>query len=283
MRKGQASTTSTLVAFMRALADAGVTQLHGFDDAVTQAVLPLPLRLVVKGLRPLPRPVLHAAWRMTAGGLDLIPLRTRAIDDAWHEARATGIHQLVILGAGLDMRAWRLADLQDVAVFEVDHPATQAEKQRRVRNLRPHAQVTFVPVDFTRDDLGLRLREAGLRTDQPALWIWEGVVMYLPREAVAATLATLVSLSAPGSRLAMTYVTPEFHTQRALAGVLRVAAALGEPFLGLLTTAEVTTLLTDAGLTLRSDTDPVQWAALYSDRPPLALRVVRERLAVAAI
>lgn len=262
MRQGKASATSTLVAFMRALADAGVTGLREFDDAVTREVLPLPLRLLVKGIKPLPRTALRAAW---------------------HAARAAGVRQLVVLGAGLDMRAWRLADLQGVALFEVDHPATQAAKRRQVAALQAHTAMTFVAVDLTRDDLAARLRAAGFRDDVPAMWIWQGVVMYLPRQAVAATLATLAALSAPGSRLAMTYVTPDHAAQPALGGLLRIVTLIGEPFLGMLTTAEVAGLLADAGLRLLSDTDPVRWAALYSEKPPLALNMVSERLAVAEL
>lgn len=281
MRKGSASATSTLVALMRAVADAGLTGLREFDDAVTREVLPWPLRQAVTALKPLPRPLLRAAWRLTLGGLDLVPLRTRAIDQAWFAAQTQGVRQLVVLGAGLDMRAWRLPDLQDVAVFEVDHPTTQAQKQRQVRNLRPLATVTFVAVDFTCDDLAGQLRASGFRSEAPSMWIWEGVVMYLPRQAVAATLATVVALSAPGSRLAMTYVTPDATGQRALGSLRRVVAVLGEPFIGMLDQADVAAMLAQAGLQQLSDTNPVDWAAKYSARAPLAVHLVAERLAVA--
>jgi len=57
--------------------------------------------------------------------------------------------QLVILGAGLDSRAWRLDDLKDTVVFEVDHPSTQAWKRERSAPVPYKAKdVRFVAMDF---------------------------------------------------------------------------------------------------------------------------------------
>ena len=88
------------------------------------------------------------------GMVDHVCLRTAAIDAAVVRAVEAGCRQLVILGAGLDGRAWRLNALREVDVYEVDHPDTQAEKRRRVDGLMQAASsVSFVPVDFARDRL----------------------------------------------------------------------------------------------------------------------------------
>ncbi|MBO0721982.1 MAG: class I SAM-dependent methyltransferase, partial [Blastocatellia bacterium] len=77
--------------------------------------------------------------------------RTVAIDDA---VRAAASPQLVILGAGLDGRGWRMPELSRVTVFEVDHPDSQREKMARAARLTKFAaDIRFVPVDFTRDNL----------------------------------------------------------------------------------------------------------------------------------
>lgn len=100
-----------------------------------------------------------------------------------------GFEQVVILGAGLDTRAARLAD-PGVRFFEVDHPATGAEKRRRTAALPgfPTDAATYVPCDFERDDFLDGLVRAGFRTDAPAAIVWEGVACYLTEPAVRATL-----------------------------------------------------------------------------------------------
>ena len=106
---------------------------------------------------------------------------------------------MVLLGAGLDARAWRLQELAGTTVFEADHPDSQAEKRSRLGSLPATAdQVRFVPVDLSRDDLGAALGSAGHRADLPTFWIWEGVVVYLTTEQVRATLAAVGALSVPG-------------------------------------------------------------------------------------
>jgi len=132
--------------------------------------------------------------------------RTVAIDDAVRDAAH---RQVVILGAGLDGRAWRMPELADAVVFEVDHPDSQREKRARVGELRQTArEVRFVAVDFTRDDLATALANAGHDPEQPTTWIWEGVVMYLTLADIEATLAVVARRSARESRLVVVYHAP---------------------------------------------------------------------------
>ena len=131
--------------------------------------------------------------------------RTIAIDEA--RARRAASPQVVILGAGLDGRAWRMPELRDVTVFEVDHPDSQREKQARAAALpRIAREVRFVPVDFTHDRLDDALAAAGHDPARPTTWIWEGVVMYLERADIEATLRVIQRRSAPGSHLVVLYL-----------------------------------------------------------------------------
>ncbi len=139
---------------------------------------------------------------------DMIALRTAAIDTAVRDAIAAGATQLVILGAGYDGRAWRMPELAGVKVFEVDHPATQGDKRARVAELPPATGiVSFVSIDFERESLDAVLDRAGHDRSSPTCWIWEGVVMYLTRDAMRATLAGIAGRSAPGSTLIVNYHT----------------------------------------------------------------------------
>lgn len=154
---------------------------------------------------------------------ELMVPRTIAIDDA---LRDKPVPQLVILGAGLDGRAWRMAELSDTDVFEVDHPASQREKRDRIGDTPVVAKsLRFVPVDFANGNLGSALGKAGHRSSVPTAWIWEGVVPYLDRKSVVATVAIVGALSAPGNRLIINYQSPSL---RASLGRL-LAVAINAP------------------------------------------------------
>ena len=107
--------------------------------------------------------------------------------------------QYVILGAGLDSFAWRRPDLlRSFKVFEVDHPASQAWKLERVRDLAlplNDSQV-FVPVDFEAKPLRDALRTAGFDWGQPALFSWTGVAPYLTAQAIESALRTIAGAAA---------------------------------------------------------------------------------------
>jgi methyltransferase (TIGR00027 family) len=191
----------------------------------------------------------------TFGLVDHAALRTGAID--WHlnAALRTGIDQLVILGAGLDARAWRMAALHRTVVFEVDHPSTQQYKRNRTANRVPPTDIRYVAVDFERERFCEPLERAGFRRGEPSIWIWEGVTMYLPLRAVDDAISQIDSLAAAGSTLALTYRAPGLLPWGALgrAAIPLLFAAAGEP---LKATLEATML----GSTLGS-----QWELVYDE------------------
>jgi methyltransferase (TIGR00027 family) len=102
-----------------------------------------------------------------------------------------------------------MAELADTIAFEVDHPATQTDKRNRLGDTAAQAkEVRFVSTDFTRQALAADLGRAGQRTDAPTTWVWEGVVPYLTRQQVVATVAAIATRSAAGSRLVVNYQVP---------------------------------------------------------------------------
>jgi methyltransferase (TIGR00027 family) len=282
MREGWPSLTAVAVAVARGIGTAP-DQL----DPVAAELVPPPLgRALAWVARPhTPAAVRDALRVATLGLVDHVSLRRAAIDDALERALAAGARQLVVLGAGLDGRAWRLRALRDVTVLEVDHPATQVGKQRRVAGRTPlAAEVRFVAVDFERDDLGQRLAEHGHSTTQPTAWIWEGVTQYLHPSAIEATLTAVSSRSAVGSRLLVSYSVPslvpwDLPGLPALAGA--VFAALGEPLHGAMTTEALAARLADHGLSMLEDTNSRDWARLHAGSARIATLFSSERLAVA--
>jgi methyltransferase (TIGR00027 family) len=205
-------------------------------------------------------------YEMLRRTADVMAARTVVIDDAVREA---GHPQLVVLGAGLDARAWRMPELAESVVLEVDRPASQHDKQARLGDREPlAASVRFVPVDFTRDDLCAALERAGHESDRPTTWLWGGVVPYLRREEVAATLASLATRSATGSRAVVNYVGRSLVVRpgRMVAAVLtRLAGARSpwadEPWRSTWSPQDMAKLLGQNGFQVLQDTDPDATAA----------------------
>ena len=108
-----------------------------------------------------------------------------------------GVRQIVILGAGLDTFALRNPHgALDIRIYEVDHPATQAWKRQRLAEAQIALPpwLTFVPVDFERDDVGEKLAAAGFQQNTPAFFTWLGVVPYLTQDAIGRTLDYMSSI-----------------------------------------------------------------------------------------
>jgi methyltransferase (TIGR00027 family) len=115
------------------------------------------------------------------------------------------IDQLVILGAGFDTRPYRLPHDTSVRSFEVDRPATQDVKRRLLDEVGVDTRaVTFVAADFGKDDWLAELIDAGFDPTRPALFVWEGVIIYLDQTAVEDTLRRLARC-AKGTLIAFDY------------------------------------------------------------------------------
>ena len=151
----------------------------------------------------------------------------RAIDEL-------SIRQVVILGAGYDTRAARMPR-SGVRFFEVDHPATQAAKRDKLASIPgyPLDAATFVSCDFEREDPIDRLAANGLVPTDPAVVIWEGVVMYLTEPAIRTTATRLAAGLDPRSLVAFDFVGKKFAAGQSASQSDRETAAyvgeLGEP------------------------------------------------------
>jgi len=284
MRPGNRSRTSDWVAALRALYSEAPPELAIFDDAVAQKLLPPVLGSAVRAAATLPlgTRVAHRLIGTVTRGLSYgVPLRTAAIDEAVSGAVKQGTRQLVLLGAGLDARAWRMPDLAEVTVFELDHPDTQAFKREGTQALRPLArEVRFCSIDFERQTIPEVLGEHGFDPGAPSVWVWEGVTMYLTLEAIEATLDAVAELSSSGSRLAVTYLPREYA-----APWLRTVSEVGAMWIGEALKCqqdahELAERLESRGFEVEQDDSAIEWASRW---PPREARRVSpfERLAVA--
>lgn len=264
------SRTAEYIALYRALETEERRREPLFRDPLAKAFLRWDLRTVVVLARAgalrsvIERYIDRVAPRARTSAIR----RTRFIDDVVRREALAGTRQLVILGAGYDCRAHRLPELAGTTVFEVDRRETQMRKCAVLGRLRVpmHAGVAYVAVDFQRDDLAARLREAGWDSSRRATFIWEGVSNYLSAGAVEAVLA-VVAKAAPGSALVFTYVhrglldgSMRFDGGSELLSKVR---RLGEPWTFGLHPDETAVLVGRFGLGLEEDVSVDELRARY--------------------
>jgi methyltransferase (TIGR00027 family) len=255
MRPGKPSRTAQFIALNRALGTLA-PRVPGFSDPFAVQFLEEKWRKRVertraaleKGARTSP----YASWQRQMGTFN--QFRTVILDRAL--ASAMPVEQLVILGAGLDSRAWRLDSLKDTTVFEVDFPASQAWKRERAAAIPFQAKdVRFVAMDFQRDQLAPLLQGVGFVSSKRSFWLWEGVTMYLPPDVVSANLGAFAALSAPGSRIALTYLRKK--NGRIPRNI--ILALLGEPLRSAFEPDELTQIAASHGWKRVQDSNIEDW------------------------
>lgn len=219
------------------------TDCHSFDylaaDMVSGSAASPRARMGVAltklGVKKLTRALLSRA----SPGSDVFMFARQTVPDDLARAalESNSETQIVILGAGLDTSGLRIGAERRVAgqapgrFFEVDLPATQAEKRQLVARLlrRParlparlpaclpaclnEDNIVYVPCSFGEDELGTTLCGAGFNASKPTVWVWSGVVHYLTDEAVRATIAEMNRLSEPGSQFFFDFILLEAYEQ----------------------------------------------------------------------
>ena len=129
--------------------------------------------------------------------------RARYTEETLEKAVRQGVKQYVILGAGMDTFAFRRPEmLEELEVFEVDHPATQEFKLNRLTELgwKHPAKLHFIPIDFTKESLVTALtRSSSYDPNVKSFFSWLGVTPYLTQEEVFATLRSIAEVAPAGS------------------------------------------------------------------------------------
>src|SRR5262245_46698132 len=179
-----------------ALTRAHLTWLGVVDDPHAAPMLPPRGRRLATAFRlPGMRQAVHRH-----PSFPYLAARTLCFDRFVRDALDGGVRQVVILAAGYDSRAWRLAR-PGVRFFEVDRPATQEDKRGRA----PERGPAYVPLDVTDPRLPDELLAAGLRPDEPVAFTMEGLTIYLAEDDVANLLVRLAELGSAGSRFAVSF------------------------------------------------------------------------------
>ena len=196
---------------------------------------------------------------------DYLRARTAFFDRVVVNSVDHGIRQVVVGAAGYDGRALRYAS-RGVRWFEVDHPATQADKLERIARLRlDAAHVRFVAADFTADPVAGLLRAAGLDDRRPALFLLEGVAVYLDLPVLERVLAAFREVTTAGAPLAISVLLA--GASAADRGRFQEAVArMGEPARSELTPEQAHGLLAGAGWQVTEARARLRYAGLLLAR-----------------
>lgn len=144
---------------------------------------------------------------LVPGASNSIIARVRFFDEVVKSSIDDGLEQLVIVGAGYDTRAYRIKGLDKIQVFEMDHPATQKIKIKKIKEIFKSLpnHVTYIPLDLEVDKFDQKLLETDYDTSKKTLFIMEGLLMYIPPEIVDKLLFFIVNNSGRGSSILFDY------------------------------------------------------------------------------
>ena len=182
-----------------------------------------------------------------------IVVRSRFAEGRLEEAVNRGITQYVILGAGFDTFAYRQPLwAKSLTIFEVDQPATQAQKRLRLErtDMTIPPNLIFAGIDFEHESLRDGLLHNGVSFTEPSFFSWLGVTMYLKEDAIDAVLQTIAQFPSE-SEIAFTFSQPQdslsdkersFHSS-----LSKVVTDVGEPFVSHFTPGAIETKLHQAG------------------------------------
>jgi methyltransferase (TIGR00027 family) len=259
MREGQFSRT--------ALGAAGRRAAHQVVDGGAVFADPLALRILGPDADAA---VAEARANPASRGLRLyVAMRSRFAEDAAGQAIARGVRQIVVLGAGLDTFAYRVEPVESLRVYEVDHPATQAEKRRRLAaaGIAAPSHVVYAECDFETESLAGALAASGFDARRPSFFLWLGVVPYLTEPAIFTTLAFIGKLPG-GGEVVFDYSNPaasiaEGGWRRGHEIVAARAAAAGEPLRTFFATPALHEKLRELGFRSIEDLGPDEIMARF--------------------
>ena len=223
------------------------------------------------------QPEVAARLRSAPGEYDRSPIatplraflvaRSRFAEDTLRAAVERGVSQYVIVGAGLDTFACR-NPYSGIRVFEIDHPATQAEKRRRLAasGIELADNVSLIPADLSARSLGEALASSVFEPGKPAVFAWLGVIPYLELPAIEATFRYVASLPSE-TEIVFDYGLP----RRSLSFLGRLVfdrmasrvAAIGEPWKTFFTPDDLLRLLHSVGFRAVEDLGASEINARY--------------------
>jgi methyltransferase (TIGR00027 family) len=265
------SRTAEWMCMCRAISSLESNPCYRSADWVARSLLPGFFRLLIR--IPFAGRLFIKAFA-TKGSYEYVIARTKYIDAAFSQALSDQFAQILLFGAGFDTRALRLqGEARQTRIFELDAPATQQAKinQYRRRHLNIPSNLVFVPIDFDRESLTLKLDQAGFKRDARSLFILEGVLMYLQPQSVDQTFRTIRELAGAGSEVVFDYIYASVLRREYLyygeEGFADAVAKAGEEWRFGIEKGEIGQFVSRYGLELRDHRDARELEKLYFTDP----------------
>ncbi|MBN1412046.1 MAG: class I SAM-dependent methyltransferase [Spirochaetales bacterium] len=210
----EAQKSSIGAAFFRAVEMLYPEGKRLFNDPYAENYLTLPYKFFLQLMKNPEKfkSLMEVREKMTPGLLGWMYCRTRYIDDVLEKCLADGsIDAVVNLGAGMDTRVFRIPGIEKIPYFEIDHPSVIRFKRKKNNKFMKQVpeNLVYVPVDFNRQDFKKELKQAGYSEEMRALFIWEGVTQYIPKEVNEDTFS-FFSKTKKGSLTVFTYIPSAF-------------------------------------------------------------------------
>ncbi len=207
-------------------------------------------------------------------GYGNVIIRTRYAEDRLDEALQRGLGQYVIVGAGMDTFSLRRPELREgLAIFEIDHPATQAEKLGRysAAGLESPQNVTYLAADLEHSTIAETLRASRFDPERPAFYSWLGVSPYLTQAANARAIQSMAESAAPNSELVFNYVSAAGGSA-APESTAATADRSNEPILSRLDPGAVGAILRQSGFGIIEDIGAAEASLRYCQARGTALQ-----------
>jgi len=283
VKDNQASFTAMTVAYMRAYHSQHATDKI-FDDYLAYELIPTEKRALIeqhlieqnmildKQLKNTGYAALQSEQTITQELLrqatsrleGFFNSRARYAEDALKKAIKKGVKQYVILGAGMDTFAFRQPEMMEqLEVFEVDHPATQEFKLHRLADLgwKHPAKLHFIPIDFTKESLITALTSsASYDQTVKTFFNWLGVTYFLTRDEVFTTFRSIRGISPANSTIVFDYLdTDAFIPEESspqMQKSLEYVRKIGEPMITGFNSSTLRDELTCLGFSLKENLSP---------------------------
>jgi methyltransferase (TIGR00027 family) len=202
--ESKSSRTAGFICMYRAASYLEKNELYKSEDYIAPRLLPGLIKFLVKYR------LINFNWAFFPKGIyEYVIARTKYIDKIFKESIENGIEQILIFGAGFDSRAIRFAEKNiKTKIFELDSLYTQTAKikQFRKRGISIPKNTIFIPIDFHVDSLSEKLELNGFKRNKTTLFILEGIIQYLNKEAVDELFKLIYELAVPESRVIFDYV-----------------------------------------------------------------------------
>ncbi len=208
MAKDKTSQTAWITASLRALSNYEKDRQVNCGDDLAELFLPEERRIFFRTQDS--RETIKKS--IPKGMYGYVIARTQYFDGIYRKALQNDMGQIVLLGAGYDSRPYRFANgSRNTRIFEVDAQATQLHKLSLLREnkIEIRENISFVAVDFEKDDFLQLMKKSGFDESKQTLFLWEGVTFYLSFSAVLRMLKMIKENSASGSQLCFDFQTAQ--------------------------------------------------------------------------